>query len=87
VGIPVSDRMFFAADLIEVGVKVEKIFPSWQGLHLSLGGKSILIERSLSSLPNYIMGVYLLPRQVHHKMDSTMVRFFWDSRQHKKYHI
>jgi hypothetical protein len=39
---------------------------------LSSGGKSILIESSLSSLPNYIMGVYLLHEEVHHKMDSAM---------------
>jgi hypothetical protein len=56
--IPVSDKMLFAADLMEVGVKVEKRLPSWQGLQLSSVGKSILIQSILSSLPNYIMGVY-----------------------------
>jgi hypothetical protein len=30
-GIPVSDKMLYAADLIEVGVKVEKRLPTWQG--------------------------------------------------------
>jgi hypothetical protein len=45
---------------------------------LSSWGKSILIESTLSSLPNYTMGVYLLPEKVHHKMDSTKVNFFWD---------
>jgi hypothetical protein len=59
-GIPVTDKILFATILMEVGVKVEKRLPSWQGFHLSSGGKSILIEISLSSLPNYIMGVYLL---------------------------
>jgi hypothetical protein len=56
-GIPVSDKMFYAADLIEVEVKVEKRLPTWQGRLLSSGGKSILIESSLSSIPNYTMGV------------------------------
>jgi hypothetical protein len=46
---------------------------------LSSGGKSILIESSLSSLPNYTMGVYLLPEEVHHKMDSARAKFYWDS--------
>jgi hypothetical protein len=31
------------------------------------GGESILIESNLSSLPNYIMGVYLLPGPVHRR--------------------
>jgi hypothetical protein len=64
-GIPVSDKMFYAADLIEVEVKVEKRLPTWQGRLLSSGGKSILIVSSLSYIPNYIMGAYLLLGQVH----------------------
>jgi hypothetical protein len=47
---------------------------------LSSGGKAILIESSLSSLPNYIVGVYLLPEEVHHKMDSTRANFYHDAR-------
>jgi hypothetical protein len=64
-GVHVSGSMLFVADLMEVGVKVEKRLPSWQGLLLSSGGKSVLIESSLSSLSNYIMGFYVLPGQVH----------------------
>jgi hypothetical protein len=30
-----------------------------------------LMESSLSSLPMYTMEIYLLPEEVHHKMDST----------------
>jgi hypothetical protein len=33
------------------------------------------------------MGVYMLPRRVHHKMDSTKSNFFWDSEVHKRYHM
>jgi hypothetical protein len=46
-----------------------------------------LIESSLSSLPNYIMSVYLLPGQVHHKMDSARARFYWDEGVKRKYHM
>jgi hypothetical protein len=51
------------------------------------GGGSILIESCLSSLPNYIMGFYLLPDQVHQKMDSARARFFWDFRGKRKNHM
>jgi hypothetical protein len=74
-GMLVSDKMFMT-DLIYVGVKVEKRLPTLQGLHLSSGGKSILIESSLRSLPNYTMGVYVLPYKVHQKMDSARANFF-----------
>jgi hypothetical protein len=46
-----------------------------------------LFESSLSSLPNYTMGVYLLPNEVHHKMDLVRANFYWDSGNKKKYHM
>jgi hypothetical protein len=54
---------------------------------LILRGKSILIESSLSSLPVYTMGVYMLPKEVHHKIDSTRANFYWDLGLKKKYHM
>jgi hypothetical protein len=86
-GIPVTTEKFYTADSMYVGLKVEKRLPAWQGLLLSLGGKSILIESSLSSLPIYTMGVYLLPEEVHHKMDSARANFYWDSGKKKKCHM
>jgi hypothetical protein len=83
-GIPVSDKMLYTIELIEVGVKVEKRLPAWQGLYLSSGGKSVLIESSLSFLPNYTMGVYLLSDSIHQKMDSARANFFWNSSQQKQ---
>jgi hypothetical protein len=37
-GIPVSNMKLYTADLIYVGVKVEKRLHAWQGLHLSSQG-------------------------------------------------
>jgi hypothetical protein len=37
----------------------------------------ILIESCLSSVPNYIIGVYLLQEENHDKMDSARANFFW----------
>jgi hypothetical protein len=54
---------------------------------LSSGGKAILIESGLISLPNYTIGVYLLPDEVHQKMDSARANFYWDSGQRKKHHM
>jgi hypothetical protein len=52
-GILVTSAKLYTADLMYVGLKVEKRLPAWQSLLMSSGGKSILIESSLSSLPNY----------------------------------
>jgi hypothetical protein len=54
---------------------------------LILRGKSILIESSLSSLPVYTLGVYMLPEEVHLKIDSARANFYWDSDLKKKYHM
>jgi hypothetical protein len=86
-GIPVSNIKLYTIDLMYVGMKVERRLPGWQGIFLSSGDKSILIESSLSSLPNYTMGMYLLPKEVHHKMDSVKANFYLDSRQKKRYHM
>jgi hypothetical protein len=64
--IPVTSAKLYTVDLMYVGLKVEKRLPTWQSLLVSSRGKSILIEGSVSSLPNYTMGVYLLPEEVHH---------------------
>jgi hypothetical protein len=39
----------------------------------------------ISALPNYTMGVYLLPEEVDHKMDTARAIFYWDSGLKKKY--
>jgi hypothetical protein len=85
-GIPVSNMKLYCTDLMYVGTKVEKRLPAWHGLHLSSGG-SILMESSLSSPPMYTMGIYLLPEEVHHKIDSARVGLCWDSGQRKKYYM
>jgi hypothetical protein len=87
VGIPVTTAKLYTGDLMYVGLKVERRLPAWQGGLMSSGGRSILTESSLSSLPNYTMGVYLLPEEVHHKMDSARANFYWDSGQKKRYHM
>jgi hypothetical protein len=77
-GVPVTTAKLYTTDFMYVGLKVEKRRPAWQSLMVSSGEKSILIESSMSSLPNYTMGVYLLPEEVHHKMDSVRANFYWD---------
>ena len=60
----------------------------WKGKNLSYGGRLILTNSSLSSMPIYTMGVYLLNDQVHHQMDIVRSQFFWRGDVEKfKYHM
>ncbi|EEE65481.1 hypothetical protein OsJ_20885 [Oryza sativa Japonica Group] len=68
---------------------MEKRLGTWIGGYVSYGGKEILINSCLSSIPLYAMGFYKLPEGVHKKMDSVRGRFYWQGiqKKKKKYHM
>jgi hypothetical protein len=87
-GVMVNNKHMSASDLAYVYQKVEKKLPTWQSVGLYSGGKSILIQSSLSSIPNYTMGIYMLQDEIHQKMGSARVNFFWHGPfPKKKYHM
>ena len=48
----------------------------------------LIIESCLSSIPNYTMGIYLLPGESHSRMDTARSNFFWHvPNLKKKYHM
>jgi hypothetical protein len=83
------DRYYMSSlDFAYVYQKVEKRVPTWQSCLLSYGGKMILTESCLSSIPNYVMGVFHLKGEAHHKMETARSNFFWHGPgQKKKYHM
>lgn len=87
-GIPISSVRLTVADFAASPDKLEKRLATWKCGHLSYGGKAILVNSSLTSIPMYTMGVYLLPETTHQMMDSIRVRFFWEGLENKrKYHM
>lgn len=87
-GVMVNNRHMVAAELSYVAQKVERRIPTWQGVGLSSGGKMILVESCLSSVPNYTMGIYVLQEEIHQKMDSARANFFWHGPHMKRrYHM
>jgi hypothetical protein len=87
-GVWISDKHMSSSDLAYVHQKVEKKLPTWQSVGLSSGGKAVLIQSCLSSIPNYSMGIYLLQDEIHQKMDSARANFFWHGPNLKrKYHM
>jgi len=51
---------------------------------LSVGGRLILINYVLSSLPMFMMSFFEIPRGVLKKLDYFRSRFFWQSDEYKK---
>lgn len=55
---------------------------------MSSGGRLILTNTSLSSLPVYTMGMFKLKEGIHQQMDSIRGNFFWQSTgDRSKYHM
>jgi hypothetical protein len=65
------------ADWLSVAEKLMKRLEGWKGSALSFGGRLVLINSCLSSIPTYCMSMYLLPKIVLKNMDRTWKKFFW----------
>jgi hypothetical protein len=75
-GLLISDRRLTMAELSDAAEKMEKRLQTWKCGHLSFGGKSILINSSLTSFPMYTMGFYWIHEGTHQRFDSTRGKFF-----------
>lgn len=59
-----------------------------KGKHITSGGRQILTNSCLSSIPLYCMGFYLLQDGVHKKMDGIRSKFLWQRAEDKlRYHM
>jgi hypothetical protein len=75
-GMPVSSMKISKVQLSYVSDKTEKRLDTWQCEYLSSGGKSILIDSYLSSIPMYTMEVYQLYEGNFQRLDSIRARFY-----------
>jgi hypothetical protein len=87
-GIPVSDSHITIAGFSHIVQKIYKRLDPWKGKHLTFGGKHILTNSCLSSIPIYCMGFYYLQDGVHKQMDSIRAKFLWQGANGNfKYHM
>ena len=75
-GIPLSENRLGSSAFAGLKEKMVRRLDPWKGKHLSSGGKLILTNPCLSSLPMYNMGFYLLPKSYHDRMDLVRGKFF-----------
>ena len=87
-GIPLSDNRLGSLAFAGLKEKMGRRLDPWKGKHLSSGGKLVLTNACLTSLPIFTMGFYLLPKSSHGGMDSVRGKFFWQgAREEFKYHM
>ena len=60
-----------------------KKLSSWKGKLLSVGGRLVLINSVLSSLPMFMMSFFRIPKGALKKLDYYRYRFFWQCDEQK----
>ncbi|CAN6182020.1 unnamed protein product [Urochloa humidicola] len=83
-GIPMHHRRLRNSDWRHVEERFQKRLSCWRSKLLSVGGRLILINSVLSSLPMFMLSIFEIPRGVLKKLDYYRSRFFWQSEEHKK---
>jgi hypothetical protein len=75
--VSISARRLRVRDLYKLEEKLAKKLDIWQGGSLSYGGKTVLINSSLSNTPIYYMSMFLMPKPVTKRIDKMRRRFFF----------
>jgi hypothetical protein len=78
-GIPIHHRKLLNKDWKYVEERFQKRLNFWRGKMLSVGGRLVLINSVLSSLPMFMLSFFEIPRGVLKKLDYFRLRFFWQS--------
>ena len=83
-GLPMHFRKLYNKDWKCIEERIEKRLSGWKGKVLTVGGRFILINSVLSSLPMFMMSFFELPKGVVEKIDCFRSRFYWQNDQHKR---
>jgi hypothetical protein len=83
-GIPMSPKRLSNKDWRVVEERFQKKLSSWKDKLLLSGGRLVLINSVLSSLPIFMMSFFRIPKGVLEKLDYYRSRFFWQCDEHKK---
>lgn len=68
-GVPLRFKRLANSDWKQVEERVEGRLASWQGKMLSRGGRLMLINACMSSIPNYMMSLLEIPKGFIKKLD------------------
>ena len=79
---------YWVNDWLWIIQKLEKRISHWTFQYLSLGGRLVLVNSVLSSIPVYWMSLAPLPATILQKLRSIMFNFLWGSLvNNRKYHL
>jgi hypothetical protein len=87
-GVPISAGRLYVSDWLKLEEKSAKKLDTWQGGGMPYGGRTILINASLTNSSIYHMSMFLLPKTTIKNLDKQRRKFFWQGgSKKKKYHL
>ena len=75
-GIPMHHRQLLNSEWSKVEERFEKKLSCWKAKYLSYGGRLVLLNSVLSSLPIFMMSFFEIPKGVLKNLDQFRSRFF-----------
>jgi hypothetical protein len=82
-GIPMHHRQLLNSEWKKVEECFEQKLSCWKAKYLSYGGKLVLLNSVLSSLPMFMMSFFEIPKGVIKNLDHYRSRFFWQGSSQK----
>uniref|UniRef100_A0A8I6WF16 Reverse transcriptase zinc-binding domain-containing protein n=1 Tax=Hordeum vulgare subsp. vulgare TaxID=112509 RepID=A0A8I6WF16_HORVV len=83
-GIPIHHRKLSNSEWKCIEDRFEKKLSCWKGKLLSYGGRLILINSVLTSMPMFLLSFFEVPVGVRKRLDFYRSRFFWQSDEDRK---
>jgi hypothetical protein len=87
-GIPMHHRQLLNSEWSKVEERFQQKLSCWKAKYLSYGGRLVLLNSVLSSLPMFMMSFFEVPKGVLKNLDHFRSRFFWQGSASKhKYRL
>ena len=87
-GIPMHHRQLLNSEWRKIEERFEKKLSCWKAKYLSYGGRLVLLNSVLSSLPLFMMSFFEIPKGVLKNLDKFRSRFLWQGSSDKhKYRL
>ena len=83
-GVPIDNKKLSKSLWALMREKVENKLGSWQGRFLSLGGRLVLINSSITNVPLYMLSMYKAPKTVIRNIVIYRKRLLWQGGHSKK---
>ena len=82
-GIPMHHRQLLNSEWRKVEDRFKQKLSCWKAKYLSFGGRLVLLNSVLSSLPMFMMSFFEIPKGVLKNLDHYRSRFFWQGSSDK----